>query len=218
MDLTLLISKISINEKNMENLRVLIILPQKKLPQGLSVSPYIQRVMLNILTTLFTDLPIKFLIYLDDILLMGSKTILEKAKLILLASSFLFNEEKCVLTPTRLITYLGVVIDLGREVLSLTKKFVIKISKKRIKVKNYFLTKRYKKSCGICTFNKHICARMLFYCISAYVRVYLHSATSVVAPLLAFQARTFQNTLGVLGDNIVLLLSFTCRSTSITRG
>ena len=31
-----------------------------------------------------------------------------------------------------------------------------------------------------------------------------------------FQARTFQNTLGVLGDNIVLLLSFICTTTNIT--
>ena len=59
---------------------------------------------------------------------------------------------------------------------------------------------------------------MLFHCISAYVRVYLHAATSVVVPLLAFQARTFQNTLCILGDNIVLLLSFTCTSTNITTG
>ena len=98
----------------------------------------------NELTALFKDLPVKFLIYLNDILLMGSKKILERAKLILLASAFLFNEEKCVLTPTRLIIYLGVIIDLDREVLSLTKKFVVKIRKELIKVKNYFLTKRYK--------------------------------------------------------------------------
>ena len=45
--------------------------------------------------------------------------------------------------------------------------------------------------CGICTFNKHICAGMLLYCISAYVRVYLHAATSVVAPLLAFPSAHF---------------------------
>ena len=81
--------------------------------------------------------------------------------------------------------------------------------------KNLYTIEGY---CGMCTFNKHICARLLFYCISAYVRVYLHAATSVVAPLLAFQARTFQNTLGVLGDNIVLLLTFTCTSTNIRTG
>ena len=86
----------------------------------------------NELTALFNDLTVKFLIYLDDILLMRSKEILERAKLILLASAFLFNEEKCVLTPTCLITYLGVIIHLDREVLSLTKKFVVKIRKELI--------------------------------------------------------------------------------------
>lgn len=69
---------------------------------------------------------------------------LEKAKLILLASSFLFNQDKCVLNPTRIITHLGVIIDLDKEILALTRKFVLKITKELIKVKNHFLTKRYK--------------------------------------------------------------------------
>ena len=95
--------------------------------------------MQNILTTMFRDLPIKFLVHLDDILLMGPKDILNKAKLILLASLFLFNEDKCTFQPTRQITYLGVNIDLDTETLSLSTKFVKKIMKELIKVKNYFL-------------------------------------------------------------------------------
>ena len=88
----------------------------KKLPQGLSVSPYImQRVMSSILKTMLANINVKYLVYLDDILLLGSPKELEKAKIVLLASSFLFNEEKCDLKPTRILTYLGVVIDLENQ-------------------------------------------------------------------------------------------------------
>ena len=83
-----------------------------KLPQGLSVSPYImQRVTNSILQTMLKHINVKILIYLDDILLVGTPKDLESAKLVLLASSFLFNEEKCELQPTKKLTYLGIVID-----------------------------------------------------------------------------------------------------------
>ena len=117
----------------------------KKLPQGLSISPYLmQRVMQNILTTLLGGLPIKFLVYLDDILLMGSRAVLEQAKIILLASSFLFNMDKCSLIPSRTITYLGINIYLDLGAMALTKEFVNKIVKELIHLKNHWLTLRYK--------------------------------------------------------------------------
>ena len=117
----------------------------KKLPKGLSISPYImQRVMNSILRTMLININVKILVYLDDILLLGSPKELEKAKLVLLASSFLFNEEKCELTPTRVLTYLGVVIDLENQRLNLTKKFVKKITKELIKIRKYNITTQYK--------------------------------------------------------------------------
>ena len=75
-----------------------------KLPQGLSISPYL-------ITALLKNICVKFLVYLDDIILLGSPDNLEKAKTALFASSFLFNLSKCELTPTRVITYLGVTVD-----------------------------------------------------------------------------------------------------------
>jgi hypothetical protein len=48
----------------------------KKLPQGLSTSPYLmQRTIKTIITTLLKDIKVKSLIYLDDILLMGERGI-----------------------------------------------------------------------------------------------------------------------------------------------
>ena len=117
----------------------------KALPQGLSVSPYImQRVMNNVVATLLKNVPVKILIYLDDILLLGAPSDLEKAKTILFASSYLFNLSKCDLKPTRKLTYLGVTIDLDNKTLNLTKNFVSKVTKEFIKVRKYNLTKRYK--------------------------------------------------------------------------
>ena len=98
--------------------------------------------MQNILNTMLEGLQIKFLVYLDDILLMGSRAVLEQAKLILLASNFFFNMDKCTLIPSRTITYLGVNIDLDLGAMALTKKFVQKIVKELIHVKNYWLTLR----------------------------------------------------------------------------
>ena len=99
-----------------------------KLPQGLSVSPYLmQRTMEGILGTLLHNISVKFLVYLDDIILLGSPRDLEWAKTVLFTSSFLFNLSKCELTPTRVITYLGVTVDLVRETFNLTKTFVRKV-------------------------------------------------------------------------------------------
>ena len=62
-----------------------------KLPQGLSISPYIiQRVMSSILQTMLKNINVKTLIHLNDILLLGTPKELEATKLILLAYSFLF--------------------------------------------------------------------------------------------------------------------------------
>ena len=109
------------------------------------MSPYImQRVMNSLLQTMLKNINVKILVYLDDILLLGTPRELESAKLILLASSFLFNEEKCELTPTRKLTYLGVVINLEVQRLNLTKKFVTKVVKELIKIKKYNITIRYK--------------------------------------------------------------------------
>lgn len=116
-----------------------------KLPQGLSVSPCImQRVMSSLLQAMFKNVNVKSLVYLDDILLLGSPQELERAKLILLPSSFLFNEDKCEPTPSRMMTYLGVVIDLNMQTLNLTKKFVAKVVKELIKIRKYNITLCYK--------------------------------------------------------------------------
>ena len=90
------------------------------------------------------NVTVKIIIYLEEILLFGQPQELEKAKLILLASSFLFNEDKCELIPSRVLTYLGVVIDLDRQMLNLTKKFVGKVVKELIKIRKYNITYRYK--------------------------------------------------------------------------
>ena len=96
------------------------------LPQGLSISPYLmQRVMVNVVNKILEYVNVKIMIYLDDILLMGQPDQLEKAKTILFASSFLFNLDKCNLTPTKCLTYLGVIVDLTQKTLALTKNFVI---------------------------------------------------------------------------------------------
>lgn len=115
------------------------------LPQGLSVSPYLmQRVMTNVLNKMLNCINVRIMIYLDDVLLLGQPDQLEKAKTILFASSFLFNLEKCDLQPTKCLTYLGVKIDLTQKTLTLTKNFVIKITKEFIKIRKYNLTLRYK--------------------------------------------------------------------------
>lgn len=96
-----------------------------KLPQGLSVSPYImQRVISSIISTLLKTLEVRFQVYLDDILIMGSPANLEQANLILISSSFLFNLDKWVLEPTKIISYLGVNIHLIAETFSLSRTFV----------------------------------------------------------------------------------------------
>ena len=116
-----------------------------KLPQGLSKSPYImQRVMEGILLSLLKNIPVKFLVYLDDIVLMGGEEDLERGKTVLLASSFLFNLPKCDLVPSRIITYLGVKIDLDHETFALTKNFVSKVVMEMIRVTKFRITKRYK--------------------------------------------------------------------------
>ena len=103
-----------------------------------------QRVISSIISTLLKNLQVRFLVYLDDILIMGFTLELEHAKLILLSSSFLFNLDKCVLTPTKIISYLGVNINLITETFSLSSTFVQKVTKEIIKVKKYYITKRYK--------------------------------------------------------------------------
>jgi hypothetical protein len=75
------------------------------------------------------DLGVKVLVYLDDILILGNKNDLNKAKLIILASDFNFNKQKCHLTPTRRLTYLGIEINLDNSTLILTDSFTNKIRK-----------------------------------------------------------------------------------------
>ena len=109
------------------------------------VSPYLmQRVMNSVINKMLEHVKIKIMIYLDDILLMGQPNELEKAKVILFASSFLFNLSKCDLNPTKCLTYLGVKVDLTQKTLALTKNFVIKITKEFIKIRKYNLILRYK--------------------------------------------------------------------------
>lgn len=69
--------------------------------------------------------------------------------IILFSSSFLFNTSKCELIPTRIITNLGVTIDLVRETFNLTKKFVAKVAAEMIKVKKYRITTRYKQRLAV---------------------------------------------------------------------
>ena len=116
-----------------------------KLPQELSISPYImQRVMKGILHALLSSIHVKFLVYLDDIVLMKREGELEKAKAIVFACSLLFNLAKCDLLSTRIITYLWVKIDLDRETFALTRNFVSKVVRELIWVRKFKITKRYK--------------------------------------------------------------------------
>ena len=55
-------------------------------------------------------------------------------------SVYLFNLQKCDLTPTKKLTYFWVTIDLTNK----TKSFVTKVTKEFIKERKYNLTKRYK--------------------------------------------------------------------------
>lgn len=91
-----------------------------------------QRVMEGILRSLLKNIAVKFLVYLDDIVLMGAERDLEKAKTIFFASSFLCNLPKFDLVPTRIITYLGVKLDLNRETFTLTRSFVSKVVREMI--------------------------------------------------------------------------------------
>ena len=100
--------------------------------------------MESIISSLLKNINVKFLVSLDDIILLGSPMNLEKAKTILFASSFMFNLSKCELTPTKVITYLGVTVDLVKETFNLTKRFVSKVTQELIKIKKYRITTRYK--------------------------------------------------------------------------
>lgn len=74
---------------------------------------------------------------------MGEEEELNKAKGILL-STFSFNHEKCHLTPTRKLTYLGIEIALNLRTLRLKESFVSKLRKEFNNVKNRIITLRYK--------------------------------------------------------------------------
>ena len=103
-----------------------------------------QSVMEGILRSLLKNVSVKFLVYLDDIILMRREGDLERAKMVLFASSFLFNLPKCDLVPTWIIAYLGVKIDLNRETFALTKNFVSKVVREMIRVRKFRIPKRYK--------------------------------------------------------------------------
>jgi hypothetical protein len=81
----------------------------KRLPQGLSHSPYLmQRVMTSILTTLLKSVNVTFFLYLDDILLLGQPSAVTKAIALLRESTLLINLSKSTIVPTRRIEYLGI--------------------------------------------------------------------------------------------------------------
>ena len=77
---------------------------------------------------------IRFLVYLEDILLLGPPRALEEAKNILLASNLPFNVSKYHLTPSRIITYLGVTIDLARETCNFPEAIIKKVVQQLIKI------------------------------------------------------------------------------------
>lgn len=60
------------------------------------------------------------------------------------SSTFSFNREKCHLTPTKIITYLGIEIDLTLRTLKLKESFVNKLQAEFKNVKNKIITLRYK--------------------------------------------------------------------------
>ena len=129
-----------------------------RLPQGLALAPYfMQRVMHAIIKTFVKDLDIRFLIYLDDFLFLGSKLDLTILIDRLKASDFMFNDAKCILSPTRKLQYLGVNINLDSKSVSLTEDFISNLKKEFNLVKSKILTLRYKQRlAGLINFARHI--------------------------------------------------------------
>lgn len=86
---------------------------------GLSPAPRIFTKILKVVVSFLRRRGIRIVVYLDDFLLMneseeGARADLETALHLLQSLGFLINWEKSVTTPTRVIEYLGMVIDSTR--------------------------------------------------------------------------------------------------------
>ena len=129
-----------------------------RLPQGLALAPYyMQRVMYSIVQSYVKDLNVKFLVYLDDFLFLGSKPDLKLVVDRLMNSNLLFNEPKCIMSPTKELQYLGVNINLKNKSMALTEKFVSNLKNEISLVKGKILSLRYKQRiAGLINFARHI--------------------------------------------------------------
>ena len=128
-----------------------------RLPQWLALAPYfMQRVMHAIIKTLIIRLDVKFLVYLDDFLFLGSKPdlllVIEKLK----TSEFMFNLTKYNLIPTKCLQYLGVNINLNRNTVALTKDFISNLREEFKVIKDKILSLRYKQRLAGLNFARHI--------------------------------------------------------------
>ena len=129
-----------------------------RLPQGLALAPYyMQRVMCSIIQSYVKDIDVKFLVYLDDFLFLGSKPNLELVISRLMNSNLLFNEPKCILSPTKQLQYLGVNINLNNKSVALTEKFISNLKNEISLIKGKILSLRYKQRiAGLINFARHI--------------------------------------------------------------
>ena len=117
----------------------------KKLPQGLATSPYtMQRVMKSVLDALLTNINVKHIVYLDDILLIGSHEEVQKGINQIMMSDLLVNVSKSNVQPVKKGMYLGVEIDLGRSQFRMTDEFKSKLISEIHSIKHKNITLRYK--------------------------------------------------------------------------
>jgi hypothetical protein len=107
-----------------------------------------QRTMTSILKSMLQFVHVRFAIYLDDILLIGSALNIRTAVGLIRDSTLLINEEKSIFIPTRRLEYLGVLIDLDSETMALTKKFSLKLQRELLLVRHKRLSLRYKQRLG----------------------------------------------------------------------
>ena len=128
-----------------------------RLPQGLALAPYfMQRVMQALIKTFAKDLDVKFLIYLD-FLFLGSEADLAIVVERLKASDFIFNLNKCILTPTKTLQYVGVNTNPSSKPVSLSEDFISNLHSEFKCVENRILTLRYKQRlAGLIKFARHI--------------------------------------------------------------
>lgn len=100
----------------------------KKLPMGFGGFLYLmQSIFSNICNIISALCGVKVYVYLNNLFFVGSRLNLLKVVDILLVSDLSINFKKSVLVPVKVITYLGVSIDLQLKKLCLTCKMFNKV-------------------------------------------------------------------------------------------